>query len=171
MNAQEELNEIQHTAFHETYDKWSLYAHLPHNSDWSLESYKLIMTIETLEQLVSLLSYIPENVVKTCMLFFMRNQIKPVWEDDANLSGGSFSFKVQNKQVVETWNKMCYVIASENMTSNENIMGKINGITISPKKQFCIIKIWMSDCDNKESSIFDKLYFLEKKDAIFKKHI
>ena len=171
MNAQEELNEIQHTSFHETYDKWSLYAHLPHNSDWSLESYKLIMTIETLEQLVSLLSYIPENVVKTCMLFFMRNQIKPVWEDDANLSGGSFSFKVQNKQVIETWNKMCYVISSENMTSYENIMSKINGITISPKKQFCIIKIWMSDCDNKESSIFDKLHFLEKKDAIFKKHI
>ena len=50
-------------------------------------------------------------------------------------------------------------------------MSKINGITISPKKQFCIIKIWMSDCDNKESSIFDKLHFLEKKDAIFKKHI
>lgn len=158
-------------SFHETYDKWSLYAHLPHNTNWSLESYKLIMTVETLEQLVSLLNYIPENVVKTCMLFFMRRDIKPVWEDDANLSGGSFSFKVQNKNVINVWNKLCYMIASENASSDESVLNNINGVTISPKKQFCIIKIWMSNCENKQTDIFDKIYFLDKEDAIFKKHI
>ena len=30
---------------HPLYDKWVLWAHLPHDTDWSLKSYKKIMTI------------------------------------------------------------------------------------------------------------------------------
>lgn len=158
-------------SFHETYDKWSLYAHLPHDTDWSLDSYKMIMTIETLEQLVSLLNYIPDNIIKTCMLFYMRHNIKPVWEDKHNVQGGSFSYKVQNKDVVQIWKKLSYMITCENSSSNMDVLEKINGITISPKKQFCIIKIWMQDCSKKNGQIFDKLVFLEQKETIFKKHI
>ena len=30
---------------HPLYDKWVLWAHLPHDTDWSLKSYKKIMTV------------------------------------------------------------------------------------------------------------------------------
>ena len=32
--------------FHSLSDKWSLWAHLPHDTDWSLNSYKNIYTFD-----------------------------------------------------------------------------------------------------------------------------
>ena len=39
---------------HPLYDKWVLWAHLPHDTDWSIGSYTLIMNVDTLEQMVTL---------------------------------------------------------------------------------------------------------------------
>ena len=38
---------------HPLYDKWVLWAHLPHDTDWSLKSYKKIMTVTSIEEMVS----------------------------------------------------------------------------------------------------------------------
>ena len=35
-------------------DKWVLWAHLPHNTDWSLRSYTNICEIDTVEEVISL---------------------------------------------------------------------------------------------------------------------
>ena len=32
-------------------DTWTLYAHLPHVTDWSLESYIKVMTINSIEEI------------------------------------------------------------------------------------------------------------------------
>ena len=34
------------------FDKWVLWAHLPHDTDWSLGSYKYIMCIKFVEEMV-----------------------------------------------------------------------------------------------------------------------
>ena len=34
-------------------DKWVLWAHLPHDTDWSLKSYINIMEIESVDQMIS----------------------------------------------------------------------------------------------------------------------
>ena len=47
----------------------------------------------------------------------------------------------------------------------------INGITLSPKKKFCILKIWMKDCTLKDKDIFININNLSINDCIFKKHI
>ena len=39
---------------HELNDTWVLYAHLPHDTDWTLNSYKKILTIKTVEQIISI---------------------------------------------------------------------------------------------------------------------
>ena len=51
---------------HPLYDKWVLWAHLPHDTDWSLKSYKKIMTVTSIEEMVSLYAVIPEKLVKNC---------------------------------------------------------------------------------------------------------
>ena len=53
-------------------DKWVLWAHLPHDTDWSLNSYKNIMEIDTVEGMIALYKVLPEKMVKNCMLFLMR---------------------------------------------------------------------------------------------------
>ena len=130
---------------HSLSDKWVLWAHLPHVTDWSNKSYIAIQEIAKIEEIVSLYNIIPESMVKNCMLFLMRKNIFPSWEDPKNRKGGCFSFKVNNKRVSDIWKKLSYSLLGETLSPKDNLMNKITGITISPKKAFCIIKIWTSD--------------------------
>ena len=57
---------------HPLNDEWNFWAHMPHDTDWSIGSYKSIMVINTLEQMVTLYSILPDKMVKNCMLFLMR---------------------------------------------------------------------------------------------------
>ena len=44
-------------------DKWVLYAHLPHDTDWSMKSYKVIHEISTVDEIIALFNVIPEKLV------------------------------------------------------------------------------------------------------------
>ena len=75
---------------HELSDKWVLWAHLPHDTNWTVQSYTRILGFNTAEDAVAIMERTPEVVIKNCMLFLMRSHINPVWEDPANKSGGLF---------------------------------------------------------------------------------
>jgi len=151
--------------------KWNLYYHLPHDKNWDLSSYKLIMgDIDTVEKLVALNEKIPENITKHCMLFVMRKGIAPMWEDPKNRHGGCFSFKVTNKQVPDVWKTLFYLLAGETLSLEPKYNPQLNGITISPKKNFCIIKIWLCDCSVQDPSIITPIANLVKQGCLFKKH-
>ena len=151
--------------------KWNLYYHLPHDKNWGLSSYKLIMgDIDTVEKLVALNEKMPENIMKHCMLFVMRKGITPMWEDPKNRNGGCFSFKVTNKQVPEVWKTLFYLLAGETLSLEPKYNSQLNGITISPKKNFCIIKIWLCDCSVQDPSIITPIANLVKQGCLFKKH-
>ena len=47
------------TEHHNLSDKWVLWAHLPHDTDWSLKSYIKIMELSTMEEIISLTNAIP----------------------------------------------------------------------------------------------------------------
>ena len=83
--------------FHCLADKWTMWAHLPHDIDWSISSYKKIYTIDSVEGAIAITETMPEVLVKNCMLFLMREGIKPIWEDPKNRQGGCFSYKISNK--------------------------------------------------------------------------
>ena len=90
------VSENTHSEYKNLYDKWTLYAHLPHDTDWSIDSYKVISTITSVEQAIAIYKNIPDKMSQNCMMFLMRNNIKPIWEDVNNRKGGSFSYKVSN---------------------------------------------------------------------------
>lgn len=152
------------------FDTWNMYAHLPHDTDWSLSSYKNIMSISNLEEGAALISTIPDIMIKNCMLFIMRQGITPIWEDPKNRSGGCFSYKVPNGDVPVAWRNLCYHILGESITNDSSLMSKINGATISPKRNFCIIKIWLSDCEIQSVSKIVNVNGLDKRGVIFKRH-
>ena len=115
---------------------------------------------------------IPDTLVKNCMLFIMRNGIKPTWEDPKNRDGGCFSYKVTNKHVCNVWKELCYVLVGNSISSDLGFVANVSGITISPKKNFCIIKIWLSDCENQDPNIITKeINNLSSIGSIFKKHV
>jgi translation initiation factor 4E len=156
---------------HELYDKWTFWAHLPHDTDWSLSSYQKLVTISSLEEVVTINNIIPNEMVCNCMLFVMRNGINPLWEDSHNRDGGSFSFKIDNSDVAELWKEMVYKLVGEDLFINENSVKKITGVTISPKKNFCILKIWIKDCSEQNVSKLNINNKLNVNGCLFKKHI
>lgn len=156
---------------HNLIDKWNLYYHLPYDKTWDIKSYKVIINdIDSAEKLISINEIIPEDVVKTCMLFVMKKGILPLWEDPSNRMGGAFSFKVANKNVNLVWRHLFYVLCGETLTVDKKYNNLINGISISPKKLFCIIKIWMKDCSVQDSNIIIDIKDLSKNGCLFKKH-
>lgn len=151
--------------------EWCLWAHLPHDTDWSLSSYKLIYTFSNVYETIDLLKNLPEKCIKNCMLFIMRKDISPIWEDKLNRDGGCFSFKVTNKIIKETWENLTYALVGETIFTNNINNSIVNGITISPKKNFCIIKIWLNTCEYQDSKYLNKNLDILSETCIFKKHI
>jgi len=152
-------------------DKWVLYHHLPSEKNWTLSGYTILANdIDTTAKVIALKNYIPENMIKYSMLFLMRKGITPLWEDPRNKEGGCFSYKVFNKQVEQVWRELMCVICGETLT-DEKHSKYITGITISPKKNFCIIKIWLSTKDYQDPNIILPIENLAKHGSVFKNHM
>ena len=57
------------------------------------------------------------------------------------------------------------------LTTDKRLRPNITGITISPKKNFCIIKIWMSDCSHQNPGVITlDVKGLTAQGCLFKKH-
>ena len=154
------------------YDKWTLWGHLPHEIDWTLKSYKQITTLETVEQTIALYETLPDKMINNCMLFLMRNGINPMWEDPKNHKGGCFSYKISNKNVASVWKNLSYTLVGETLTEEKTIRANINGITISPKKNFCIIKIWLATCEYQNPKVIGEIVGgITSQGCLFKKHM
>ncbi len=157
--------------FHPLTDKWCLWAHLPHDTNWNNDSYKKVYTMKNVEETIALTETLPDILVKNCMLFLMKEGINPTWEDKRNRKGGCFSYKITNKDVYEVWKKLTYVVVGNTVSKNKSFVDNVNGITISPKKNFCIIKIWMSNCENQNPMVVtNEIKGLEGHGCLFKKH-
>ena len=150
--------------------KWDLYYHLPHDKKWDLSSYKKICDIHLIHELISINEYISETIVKNCMLFVMKKGITPRWEDEKNKNGGCFSFKITNKHVYSVWKNLFYALCGETLCIDKKHNHLINGITISPKNNFCIIKIWLQNCSIQDPNIIIQIPNLLKQGCLFKKH-
>ena len=152
-------------------DKWTLWAHLPHDTDWSITSYKQIFTVSNVEETIAITETLPPILVQNCMLFWMREGIKPTWEDPKNRNGGCFSYKVINKTVFDCWKELTYCTLGNTISKQMSFVDKVTGFTISPKKNFCIIKIWMADCANQNPAIVtNEIKGIVSQGCIFKKH-
>ena len=151
--------------------KWDLYYHLPNDKNWDLSSYKIInKDISKICELISLNESVSEKIVKYCMLFVMRSGITPMWEDKRNRNGGCFSYKVLNKHVYDIWKMLFYALCGETLCKDVKYAHMLNGITISPKKNFCIVKIWLSDCKLQDPSQIIDIPNLSTQGCLFKKH-
>ena len=152
-------------------DKWVLWAHLPHDTDWSLKSYYSISNFDTLNECILLNCKFEDKFIINCMLFLMKDGINPMWEDPNNRNGGCFSFKVNNNEASNAWKQLFYSVVCNQISDNNELNENICGITISPKKSFCIIKIWLKSCKFQNPQNITTIKGLNLVGGIFKKHV
>tara|TARA_B100001173_G_C15985051_1_gene546330 strand:+ start:916 stop:1317 length:402 start_codon:yes stop_codon:yes gene_type:complete len=126
--------------------------------------------IDNAEAVKSLNSQIKNGIIKNTMLFVMRSHITPLWEDPNNRKGGCFSFKVLNRQVSDIWKNLLCALCGETLCIDNTKNEHINGITISPKKNFCIVKVWMNCCNIQDPNFIIDIPNLSKNGCIFKRH-
>lgn len=143
-------------------DSYTLWLHNVFDNDWSINGYKKIYTFNTLEEGISLIENINSELVEKTMLFLMKNTIKPIWEDEKNYNGGCFSYKINNNSVSNVWKNISYRLIGNTISEDRNIINNITGISISPKKTYCIIKIWIStiEKDKLNNNLFNN--FIEE---------
>ena len=67
------------STFHKLSDRWTLWAHLPHDTNWAASSYKKIYEFDTAEEAIAIIEVLPPKLVMNCMLFLMRTGIVPMW--------------------------------------------------------------------------------------------
>jgi hypothetical protein len=156
---------------HELSCKWNLYYHLQTDASWTLDSYKIIMKgMDSVECVNSINEKIPEYLLYNCMFFCMKDGITPTWEDVHNRDGGCFSYRVSNNDVSTAWRKLLCAMSGGSLCVNPKYESHINGITISPKKRFSVIKVWLNTCKLPNPDVIRDIQCLNKDGCLFKKH-
>ena len=128
---------------------WTLYFHEPEDKSWTPASYKRIQEVSTWEALGSVLRELGPHKILNGMIFSMKGDTSPLWENKANIRGGSYCLKISHRNSVEVYNRYLAAAAAEYASMKKE--NPIVGVTMSPKKGFCIIKLW-----NTNSKVFNK---------------
>ena len=119
---------------------WNLYYHDPNNSDYSIESYIKILDIKTVADFWTVVEAISADAWNSGMFFFMRDGYRPLWDAPENDKGGAWSKKVDASETHGVFvDCMVHCMANTLLTKNNECVA---GVTLSPKGQFHIIKIW-----------------------------
>jgi len=148
-------------------DSWVLWYHDPNDVNWEISSYKSVATISSIADFWNTYDFLENNIIENSMLFIMREGINPLWEDPQNLDGGCWSFKIGKGKIKQYWTELSIFLLGEHITKREKL---INGLSISPKKTFCIIKIWNSDKKISNKDQLNKKMDIPFDTCIFKEH-
>lgn len=127
-------------------DVWSAYFHDPADASWTLDSYKRLGDVATVGDLWRTLLTV-EPFVTSGMFFVMREHVFPCWDDKANIEGGCVSIKVPARAATAAWELMLKRAVGETLMADDGAWDALNGISISPKRGFCIIKLWLRDLE------------------------
>lgn len=109
-----------------------------------------VATFATVEEFWTVFAKLPPDNFHMGMFFFMRNDIKPTWEDPANAKGGCWSYKIPMRHVYSVWKNMAALLVGESLSMSPMLL---NGLSISPKRGFCIIKVWGNDSKKQDAQL------------------
>ena len=129
-------------------DTWKLFFHDPSDSDWTMESYVALGVISNTDDFWAATNTIAPHIASG-MFFLMREHVFPCWDDTYNIDGGCYSVRVPRANARDAMIDMMIATLGETLLSEEHRSkwDMINGISISPKNAFNVIKIWMGKGD------------------------
>jgi hypothetical protein len=138
--------------------QWNVWSHSHECQTWTEESYKNIYMIDSIGSFWRFFNNFHLIDKVSNQLFIMRNQIKPIWEDNENKKGGICSIKIDcpsRQGRVDTGSIImticCFLVMNETFIPSNN---EINGISYSIKNRSVLIKLWTKNGSN---NIINKL--------------
>ena len=123
---------------------WSLYYHDTENKKWTPDTFDKLGTVKTWRAFYELFQAIEYDFWAGGMFFFMVDPIPPLWENAANIRGGNYSMRIGSQIMIDTFIKYCIAaVLGEGTRGKEGNI--LNGVSMTPKKGFFVIKVWNKD--------------------------
>lgn len=134
---------------------WNVWVHEISSNNWELESYKKIFTISNMQTFWFFFNNFEKLDYRRYDFYIMKNNIKPRWEDTANINGGVCSMRLPCTNFIDLWIIICIYIIAEKVVSYNN---DITGIIFNLRNCWTLFKIWNADYDNNiNENMNDKL--------------
>ena len=155
---------------HKLHTPWVLWFHSLDDTNWTKDTYTKIVEINSVEEFLGV--YQDFDTFGKGMFFLMRKDIFPQWEDESNIKGGYWSYKIGKTVAEKAWFELSCACIGECLTKKPQDMFNINGISYSPKINNVIIKILNRHSELNNSIILnDKIENLHPSTSQFKSHI
>ena len=94
------------------------------------------------------------------------------YRDKYNINGGCWSLRIVKTEIRNVWDELSMAIMGEYLTNDSKENKNLNGLSISPKRSFCVIKIWTKNVvEDKEDYFSPYIPFLDLDGSLYRKHI
>ena len=90
----------------------------------------------------------PSNLEDNTYLYLFRENVKPVWEDPANLNGGCFILRFAKDKSDKVWEDILLAFVAANTSKFEFV----NGIRFKIRKTLLVIEVWVSDVQQEKET-------------------
>jgi len=134
---------------------WVLWYHYD-KDNWKISAYKQICKINNIISFWKL--YNNWNIIGGITnkhFFFMKENVTPLWEDEININGGCWSFKIYENQAEELWEDLSVYLLTDKICPS--IHDQIVGLSICFKKNNnVVIKIWNTNSKNNSLKLINE---------------
>jgi hypothetical protein len=146
---------------------WTLYFHSPEETKWTLNTFISLGAMKTWRDFWGIIEALKDNSLDDGMFFMMRDPSPPLWESHQNIRGGCYSFRCQKKDAADIY--LNHIIAAMLGSLAGHPENRINGVSISPKRGFNIIKVWNIDAQkfNHPSNINTTFSTIRESDIMY----
>lgn len=137
-------------------DIFSLKFHCPNDDNWTYDSYAHLTDVSTIKEFWRSFALIKDKL-KNGIFFMMREGVEGAWDHEENINGGVLSIKVLKDDIVDYFEKLSVRMLGETLMIPEmqDQWRVVNGISTSPKRYFCIVKIWLRTNDYPDKKFFN----------------
>jgi hypothetical protein len=146
---------------------WTLYFHSPEETKWTLNTFISLGAMKNWRDFWTVIDTLKIESLSDGMFFMMRDPSPPLWESHQHIRGGCYSFRCQKKDAHDIY--LNHIIAAMLGSLGAHPENRINGISISPKRGFNIIKVWNTDAQkfNHPSNIDTSFSTIRESDIIY----
>lgn len=119
---------------------WTFYIKFNH-SGWEKLSFKNLYKIRTIKDMWQVLNNVPNGLTGVSNIFFMENDVLPLWEEDKELwsKGGCWSTIIKGSSWIDSMKEICMLVFGESVFEDH----EVKGVCVVPVgARHCIIKLW-----------------------------
>lgn len=147
--------------------QWTLYYHDVNNDDFSRDTFRKVCKYSTIGEMLFMINKL--TTFQSGMFFIMRDDTSPLFKDPENINGGMWTYKIPKKDSDNIFKNLVVATSMEVLTKDPSQMPQINGLSVSPKINNLVIKIWSNNPTEKDPErLFTHIEGLDHNTARFK---